>query len=264
MKFKRKHAAVVVLFAMFLCAVACQKNAQTLSQSAPFVMLPKGAKNAEKDPAAQQQSAVIISIETDGIFYVGPEPYPLDEVPDKIAPLLSGQAQPDRLVFIAGNHSLDYGVLVKIIDAVRKEGVSRFGLLVDAPGSGRSSFRVEIPQAFDENEDLSKLKPNPLTLVAALSKDLKLKLNNDPIGELTDSGKLTQMLTTIFGRRKELHAYRPGMETRNDVPEAERLEKTVVIKATRSTRYADVINLIDAVKGAGANPIMLQIDDLSD
>jgi biopolymer transport protein ExbD len=54
------------------------------------------------------------------------------------------------------------------------------------------------------------------------------------------------------------------METRNDVSEDERVEKTVVVKAQRSTRYADVVAVIDAVKGAGANPIVLQIDDLSD
>jgi biopolymer transport protein ExbD len=55
---------------------------------------------------------------------------------------------------------------------------------------------------------------------------------------------------------------KPGMETRSDLPEDERVEKTVVIKANRSCRYGDVIKLIDAVKGTGANPIILQLDDL--
>lgn len=54
------------------------------------------------------------------------------------------------------------------------------------------------------------------------------------------------------------------METRADVPEGERIEKTVVVKATRSNKYGDVVRLIDAIKGAGANAIVLQIDDLSD
>ena len=46
------------------------------------------------------------------------------------------------------------------------------------------------------------------------------------------------------------------------MPEDERVEKTVVIKAYRACRYGNVIKLIDAVKGAGANPIVLQVDDL--
>ena len=56
--------------------------------------------------------------------------------------------------------------------------------------------------------------------------------------------------------------YKPGMETRSDVAEDERIEKTVVIKAYRSCWYGEVIKLIDVVKGAGANPIILQVDDL--
>jgi len=54
------------------------------------------------------------------------------------------------------------------------------------------------------------------------------------------------------------------METRNDVPEDERIEKTIVVKATRSNNYSDVVRLIDAIKGACSNAIVLQVDDLSD
>jgi biopolymer transport protein ExbD len=36
------------------------------------------------------------------------------------------------------------------------------------------------------------------------------------------------------------------------------------IKSPRSIRYGDVVKVIDAVKVAGASPIGLQIDDLSD
>jgi len=45
--------------------------------------------------------------------------------------------------------------------------------------------------------------------------------------------------------------------------EAEKIEKTVFIKAPRSIDYGSVTKLIDAVKIAGANPISLQIDDLN-
>jgi biopolymer transport protein ExbD len=55
---------------------------------------------------------------------------------------------------------------------------------------------------------------------------------------------------------------KPGTETRSDLPEDERIEKTVVIKVPRSLHYGDGVKLIDIVKGAGANPIILQVDDL--
>lgn len=125
-----------------------------------------------------------------------------------------------------------------------------------------SRFQADIPTQRDPNEDLSQLKPNPLTLVVSISSDLQLKLNQDSIGSVNDTGPLSQRLAQLFQQRKELHAYKPGMETRSDLPDSERLEKTVFIKAPRSVKYGDVVKVIDAIKGAGASPVGLQVDDL--
>ena len=42
-----------------------------------------------------------------------------------------------------------------------------------------SRFKADIPTQRDPNEDLSKLKPNPLTLVVTISPDFQIKLNQD-------------------------------------------------------------------------------------
>src|SRR6266566_4956444 len=125
-----------------------------------------------------------------------------------------------------------------------------------------SRFKADIPTQRDPNEDLSQLKPNPLTLVVSISNDLQLKLNQDSIGSVNDTAPLSQKLTQLFQQRKETRAYKPGMETRTDVPDNERIEKTVFVKAPRSIKYGDVVKVIDAIKGAGANPVGLQVDDL--
>jgi len=125
-----------------------------------------------------------------------------------------------------------------------------------------SRFQADIPTQRDPNEDLSQLKPNPLTLVVTISNDLQLKLNADPIGSVNDTSPLSQRLAQLFQQRKETRAYRPGMETRADMPEADRIEKTVFVKAPRSAKYGDVVKVIDAIKGAGASPVGLQVDDL--
>ena len=125
-----------------------------------------------------------------------------------------------------------------------------------------SRFKADIPTQKDPNEDLSKLKPNPLTLVVSISSDLGLKLNQDSIGSVNDTGPLSQKLRTVFQDRKTQRAYRVGMETRTDVPEEERIEKTVFVKAPRALKYGDVVKVIDAIKGAGASPVGLQVDDL--
>lgn len=125
-----------------------------------------------------------------------------------------------------------------------------------------SRFKADIPTQRDPNEDLSKLKPNPLTLVVSIAPDLQLKLNQDGIGSVNDTGPLSQKLTQVFQDRKSQRAYKVGMETRTDVPEDERIEKTVFVKAPRSLKYGEVVKVIDAIKGAGANPVGLQVDDL--
>jgi biopolymer transport protein ExbD len=52
------------------------------------------------------------------------------------------------------------------------------------------------------------------------------------------------------------------MLERFDVPEALRIEKTVFIKAPRGIPYGEVMQVMDGLKGTGAEPIGLQLDDL--
>ena len=125
-----------------------------------------------------------------------------------------------------------------------------------------SRFKADIPTQRDPNEDLSKLKPNPLTLVVSISPDLQIKLNADALGSVNDTTQLSQKLLLTFQQRKEQRAYKVGMEARSDVKEDDRIEKTVFVKAPRAAKYGDVVKLIDAIKGAGASPVGLQVDDL--
>ena len=125
-----------------------------------------------------------------------------------------------------------------------------------------SRFQADIPTQRDPNEDLSQLKPNPLTLVVSIGSDLSIKLNADSVGSVNDVAPLAQRLALVFAQRKEQRAYKIGMETRTDLKEDERIEKTVFVKAPRSLKYGEVVKVIDAIKGAGANPVGLQVDDL--
>lgn len=121
-----------------------------------------------------------------------------------------------------------------------------------------TDFKAKIPQ-----EAKTAGEPNPKALVVALDADSTIRLNaEDGLGTIKDSGKLTQRLAEIFRERAENHAYADDLEFRTDLTEAERIEKTVFIKAPRSIGYGSVVKIIDAVKLAGAQPISLQIDDL--
>jgi biopolymer transport protein ExbD len=125
-----------------------------------------------------------------------------------------------------------------------------------------SRFRAEVPTQRDPNENIQNLKPNPLTLVVSISQDLQIKLNQDQMGSVNDPSALAAKLQQTFQLRREQHAYKVGMETATNIPEEQRIEKTVFVKAPRALHYGDVVKVIDAIKGAGANPVGLQVDDL--
>jgi Biopolymer transport protein len=125
-----------------------------------------------------------------------------------------------------------------------------------------SRFKADIPTQRDPNENIQNLKPNPLTLVVSITPDLQIKLNQDPMGSVNDPTALAAKLQQTFQQRKEQHAYKVGMETATNIAEDQRIEKTVFVKAPRALHYGDVVKVIDAIKGAGANPVGLQVDDL--
>jgi biopolymer transport protein ExbD len=116
-----------------------------------------------------------------------------------------------------------------------------------------SRFEAKVPTEPDPNM-MKELKPNPLTLVVTITPDSKLKLNEDEMGAASDPAPLASRLAALFQQRKAERAFRPGTEE---------VEKTVFIKAPRSMKYGEVVRVIDAIKGAGASPVGLQVDDLA-
>ena len=103
------------------------------------------------------------------------------------------------------------------------------------------------------------------TLVVSIQPDRTLKLNGltDDMGTVEDPSKLSDFLVSLFRERTKNHAYRPEMLTRTDLPEDYRVQKTVFIKAPRAISYGEVARVIDWLKGAGAEPVGLQLDDLN-
>lgn len=122
-------------------------------------------------------------------------------------------------------------------------------------------FKALIPQPPTEQEHVI---PNPLTLVVTIDNESQFSLNQQyGMGSVDDMGKLSAELSRTFQRRKEMGVYRPTFAGGADPSEGDRIEKTVFIKAPRSLAYGEVAKVIDGIKGAGANPVGLQIDDLT-
>ncbi len=122
-------------------------------------------------------------------------------------------------------------------------------------------FLTKVPSKPDYDLPLN---PNDKTLVVTINADRTLMLNKLPnMGSVADPDKVAATLFDLFEKRLRNHVYRDEFRDRNDLPDAVRIEKTVFIKAPRSLPYADVVRVLDRLKGAGASPIGLQIDDLN-
>lgn len=118
-----------------------------------------------------------------------------------------------------------------------------------------SRFEAKVPAEPKEQQQNLDVKPNPLTLVISINRATRaLSLNNESAGTIDEPESLTGKLTEIFKQREINDVRREGTNE---------IEKTVFIKSPTSVRYGDVVKVIDAVKMAGAEPVGLQIDDLS-
>ena len=144
-----------------------------------------------------------------------------------------------------------------------------------------SHFQADIPSQPDKTPQTHPPEANPLTLVVGLSSDGKITLNkankdhpgDKPVGDepcvgvvpdygtVEAPGNLAKCLNFMLQQRKEKHIYKDPLPP-NLTSEDQKIERTVFIKAPRGLRYGDVVKVIDAIKGAGANPIGLQVDGL--
>lgn len=122
-----------------------------------------------------------------------------------------------------------------------------------------SRFLAKVPEKPDDRP----LDPNIKTLVVTIAPDRTLKLNDfKDVGTVDDTSALSLTLVDLFKQRKENHVYRDEMIARPELSDDLRIEKTVFIKAPRSLIYSDIVKVIDGLKGAGANPVGLQLDGL--
>jgi biopolymer transport protein ExbD len=104
-----------------------------------------------------------------------------------------------------------------------------------------AKFESNIPQKPQEDDKNAPVPPSDMLMVdvklQGSGPDQTIELNSRPM-------TLVELGTTL----KDLLEQRP--------------DKTVFIKAPKDKQYGDIVQVIDVVKGAGAQPIGLQIDYL--
>ena len=112
-------------------------------------------------------------------------------------------------------------------------------------------FKTLIPE--QQQNTPADATPSKLTLRVDILKDSKLHLNGEEFGTIDNTGRLSAHLASLLRQREEQRVTKFGTDI---------IEKTVFIKAPESFKYGEVVKVIDAVKGAGATPVGLQVDAL--
>lgn len=131
--------------------------------------------------------------------------------------------------------------------------------MVTAPLRPRS-LPARIPS---EPDDRAEIRVNPDTLVIQVSPDGSLSLNNQKVeGSVADTGGIAKRLEDVFAARLAGGSISTSFADDPARPHSDRIERTVFVKAGRTTPYGDVARVVDAAKTAGAYPISLQIDGL--
>lgn len=109
------------------------------------VEIPKETSNADDDKAISSQDSLVISIPTDGEFYLGKVKYSIDLknkndagrkslMEDLKKEIDKKKSDEERIVYIKSGVNVSYGQLVGIIDVVRDPdagGVTQIGLVAD-------------------------------------------------------------------------------------------------------------------------------------
>jgi biopolymer transport protein ExbD len=125
-------------------------------------------------------------------------------------------------------------------------------------------FKTLVPE--NSKEMSQQAKQSPQTLVVEIKKDLSAVLlrggNQIADASVNDPSKIASALATEFKTRKDEQRWKTGFENQVNLSPDDRIEKTVFIKAPETFKYGDVVKVIDAVKGAGANPVGLQTEAL--
>ncbi len=123
-------------------------------------------------------------------------------------------------------------------------------------------FKASVPQPVEDPNVL----PSPRSLTLSVENDDNVKLfkgfETVAEGSVEDAGEIAAWLANEWRARKAFGNWKAELADRADIAPDERIERTVFVKAPRSMRYGQVAKVIDALKGAGAQPIGLQTEAL--
>jgi biopolymer transport protein ExbD len=123
-------------------------------------------------------------------------------------------------------------------------------------------FWALIPERAENPGEM--MSPRTLVVSVEGAGTLKLIRGMTTVAEASvgEPGEVASRLAREWRERIASGSWKEGFESRVDLAPDNRIERTVFVRAPASLRYGEVARVIDAVKGAGAEPVGLQTEEL--
>ena len=111
------------------------------------VPIPRDLRNPDEDQAINKETSVIVSVVcrppdapqctpemTE--YYLGKKKVNLDDLKAQVEKSLANKKEEDKIVYVKSGVNVNYGEVVKLINAVREKGVDKIGLVADKKKGG--------------------------------------------------------------------------------------------------------------------------------
>jgi len=118
-------------------------------QQGVTVPIPRDMRNPDEDQAINKETSVIVSVACppqrpacnpeDTEYYLGKKKVNLDDLKSQVEKALANKKEEDKIVYIKSGVNVNYGEVVKLINAVREKGVDKIGLVADKKKKGAST-----------------------------------------------------------------------------------------------------------------------------
>ena len=190
-------------------------------------------------------SPAVISLVGEEEFYIGRDLITPDNIAQRVKEILKDWPPDEQVVYIKASRWLKYGTVVSVIDIVREAGFDRIGLVAER----------EKPTADETKSPATVNNPIPPTRKGFKQSQASVIAHSEALIvvdlKLSTAGKMFINLNSKPMTLSKLTAYLKKVL-------AGREDKTVFVRAPKRMLYGDVVEVIDALKGAGAQPIGLQ------
>lgn len=260
-------AATAIEILLIASAVAIPFLIDEPKRKQEMVNLPVNIKYSDIDNDIDKETSMVLTLTSDNKLYERRADktektvniITKEELPEKLKKFSAAKTPDKRIVYIKADVNASNEDVLQVFDIIRKAGIDKIGLVVVGEKNSAEPiqiylerFEVRLPQPTDKTTEA--VRPNPLTLVVMLDKDGILMLNREDTGRISETELLKNKLDRIFKERESNGVFR---EETNEV------EKTVFLKVSKSGKYGDFIKLVEAVKGARAEPIGIQIEEVN-